>query len=81
MKYDAVIFDFDYTLGDATEAIYAGFVHGLTAMGYPAPDREAAPCRLSERNGYFFVDDSIHAFTSSSVAEFISRPGAHVIEG
>ena len=41
MKYDAVIFDFDYTLGDATEAIYAGFVHGLTAMGYPAPDREA----------------------------------------
>lgn len=41
MKYQAVIFDFDYTLGDATEAIYAGFVHGLTAMGYPAPDREA----------------------------------------
>lgn len=40
MKYEAVIFDFDYTLGDATEAIYAGFVHGLTTMGYPAPDRE-----------------------------------------
>ena len=32
MKYQAVIFDFDYTLGDATEAIYAGFVHGLTAI-------------------------------------------------
>lgn len=41
MKYKAVIFDFDYTLGDATEAIYAGFVHGFAAMGRPAPDREA----------------------------------------
>lgn len=41
MNYDAVIFDFDYTLGDATEAIYAGFVHGLTTMGYPKPDLEA----------------------------------------
>lgn len=41
MKYDAVLFDFDYTLGDATEAIYAGFVHGLTTMGYPKPDLEA----------------------------------------
>lgn len=41
MQYKAVFFDFDYTLGDATDAIYAGFAHGLTAMGYPAPDREA----------------------------------------
>ncbi len=41
MQYKAVFFDFDYTLGDATDAIYAGFLHGLTAMGYPAPDREA----------------------------------------
>ena len=41
MSYDAVLFDFDYTLGDATEAIYAGFVHGLTAMGYPKPGLEA----------------------------------------
>lgn len=40
MRYKAVIFDFDYTLGDATDAIYAGFVHGMTEMGYPAPDRE-----------------------------------------
>ncbi len=41
MSYRAVFFDFDYTLGDATDAIYAAFVHGMTAMGYPVPDREA----------------------------------------
>lgn len=40
MNYKAVIFDFDYTLGDATDAIFAGFTHGMTTMGYPAPDRE-----------------------------------------
>lgn len=41
MRYQAVIFDFDYTLGDATDAIFAGFTHAFTAMGYPAPEREA----------------------------------------
>lgn len=41
MKYKGIFFDFDYTLGDATDAIFAGFVHGMTTMGYPAPEREA----------------------------------------
>ena len=41
MKYKAVFFDFDYTLGDATDAIYAGFTAGMTALGQPIPDREA----------------------------------------
>lgn len=41
MSYRGVIFDFDYTLGDATEAIYAGFVYGLTEMGHPKPTVEA----------------------------------------
>ncbi|NCB63514.1 MAG: HAD family hydrolase [Clostridia bacterium] len=40
MRYQAVVFDFDYTLGDATDAIFAGFTHGFTTMGYPAPERE-----------------------------------------
>ena len=38
--YRAVLFDFDYTLGDATDAIVAGFNYALPAMGYPLPDRE-----------------------------------------
>lgn len=41
MNYQAVIFDFDYTLGDATDAIYAGFRHAFSSMGLPAPEREA----------------------------------------
>ena len=39
--FQAVCFDFDYTLGDCTDSIVAGFRHGLTALGWPAPDREA----------------------------------------
>lgn len=41
MDYQAVVFDFDYTLGDATESIYAGFVRGMEAMGLPVPTVEA----------------------------------------
>ena len=41
MKYQAVLFDFDYTLGDSTEPIVASYTAGLTAMGWSAPDREA----------------------------------------
>lgn len=41
MKYKGIFFDFDYTLGDATEAIVAGFLYGLHTMGYQAmPTRE-----------------------------------------
>lgn len=41
MKYQAVLFDFDYTLGDSTEPIVASYTAGLTALGWPAPEREA----------------------------------------
>ena len=37
MNYKAVLFDFDYTLGDSTAAILIGFQKGMTAMGHPAP--------------------------------------------
>ncbi|MCI7473403.1 MAG: HAD-IA family hydrolase [Clostridiales bacterium] len=41
MGFQGVFFDFDYTLGDATEAIVAGFRYGFTQMGLPEPEREA----------------------------------------
>ena len=41
MQYKAVLFDFDYTLGDGTEAILAGFQHAFSKMGLPQPDSEA----------------------------------------
>lgn len=37
----AVCFDFDYTLADCTDSIVDGFVYGMTALGWPAPSREA----------------------------------------
>ncbi len=41
MAYKGIFFDFDYTLGDATEAIVAGFLYGLHTMGYETmPTRE-----------------------------------------
>ena len=40
MKYKAVIFDFDYTLGDCTEGIAASVNHGLKKMGYEAGEME-----------------------------------------
>lgn len=40
MKYEAILFDFDYTLGDATDSIYDGFCFGLEKMGYPKPGLE-----------------------------------------
>lgn len=41
MNYKAVLFDFDYTIGDSTRPIVESYTAGLTAMGFPAPDREA----------------------------------------
>lgn len=38
MVYPAVLFDFDYTLGDATDAIVAGFAAGFAALGLPEPE-------------------------------------------
>lgn len=41
MKYKAILFDFDYTIGDSTKPIVESYNAGLTAMGWPVPDREA----------------------------------------
>ena len=37
MEYQAILFDFDYTLGDSTVPIVMGYQAGLTAMGWPEP--------------------------------------------
>ncbi len=40
MQYKAVLFDFDYTLGDATESIMAGYAFAFAEMGIPQPTLE-----------------------------------------
>ncbi len=41
MNYQAILFDFDYTLGDSTEPIVSSFTAALGEMGWPAPQRQA----------------------------------------
>ncbi len=40
-KYQGIIFDFDYTLGDSTEGIVLSVRYALGKMGYGSPDVEA----------------------------------------
>ena len=54
MNYRAVCFDFDYTLGDATDSILAGYRRGLACLGWPEPEREAVrhTVGMTLENGY-----------------------------
>ena len=54
MAFQAVFFDFDYTLGDATDAIVAGFQYAFRQMGRPEPEREAVrhTVGMTLENGY-----------------------------
>ena len=56
--FKAVCFDFDYTLADCTDSIVAGFCHGLTQLGWPAPDREAVRGTVG-----FLLEDSYSMLT------------------
>lgn len=41
MRYRAVLFDFDYTIGDATPAIVAGYQYALSVLGHVPATTEA----------------------------------------
>lgn len=56
--FQAVCFDFDYTLGDSTDSIVAGFQYGLTGLGWPAPDRETV-----RRTVGYMLEDSYTMLT------------------
>lgn len=64
MNYKAICFDFDYTLGDATDAIVAGFTHALTQMGWPAPEREAV-----RRTVGYMIEDAYTMLTGDTDSE------------
>ena len=49
MNWSAVLFDFDYTLGDATEASVTGFQYAFGQMGRPIPEREAVRLTVGHR--------------------------------
>ena len=69
MGYQGIFFDFDYTLGDATEAIVAGFLYALHTMGY-----ETMPTRHQIRQTVGLVlDDGFTLITGETDAETRAR--------
>lgn len=64
MKYQAVLFDFDYTLGDATESVVAGYEYAFGALGLPIPSVEA----VRHTVGYLLQDSYVMLSGESSPA-------------
>lgn len=57
MDYQGVFFDFDYTLGDSTDAIAEGYRRGFTALGLPLPTVEQVRATVGLRleDGYTLI--------------------------
>ena len=57
MGYQGVLFDFDYTLGDSTDAIAEGYRRGFADMGLPEPTVEQVRATVGMRleDGYTFL--------------------------
>ena len=57
MRYQGVFFDFDYTLGDSTDAIAEGYRRGFAVMGWPEPTVEQVRATVGMRleDGYTFI--------------------------
>ncbi len=64
MKYDAVVFDFDYTLGDSTEGIVASVNYGLGKLGHPSAEREAVRKTIG-----LSLKETYHALTGDTSEE------------
>ena len=73
--YRAVCFDFDYTLADATDSIVAGFQHGFTKMGWPAPDRETVRGTIG-----YLLEDAYTMLTGDRDPERQARFRAYFLE-
>lgn len=66
--FQAVCFDFDYTLGDCTDSIVVGFRHGLTTMGWPEPSREAVRATIG-----YLLEDAYTMLTGDETPENRAR--------
>ena len=68
LPYRAVCFDFDYTLGDSTDSIVAGFQHAFPILGWPAPDRETVRGTIG-----YLLEDAYTLLTGDESAEHRAR--------
>lgn len=88
MRFKAVLFDFDYTLGDSTGPIAMGYQGGLTAMGWPAPTVEQVRPTIGHtlQDGYTMLtgddneerrDEFYHRFRQAVGEQAVLRSGAN----
>lgn len=68
MTYRAICFDFDYTLGDCTDAIVAGFQHAFSVLGHPKPSRDAIRNTVG-----FMLEDAYSILTGINDPEEIEK--------
>ena len=69
MKYRAICFDFDYTLGDSTDSIVAGFQYGFARLGQPVPDRETVRGTIG-----YLLEDSYTMLTGDGAKRDLLAP-------
>ena len=73
--YSAVCFDFDYTLGDSTDSIVAGFQYGFERLGHPIPDRETVRGTIG-----YLLEDAYTMLTGDRDPERQARFLAYFLE-
>lgn len=73
--YKAVCFDFDYTIGDSTDSIVAGFASGMSRLGHPIPEREAV-----RRTVGYMLEDCYTILTGDGDEENRAKFRAYFIE-
>ena len=72
--YQAVLFDFDYTLADCTDSIVDGFRYAMPLLGHPAPEREAV-----RRTVGFMLEDAYTMLSGDEREENRAQFRAHFI--
>ncbi|UWG95596.1 HAD-IA family hydrolase [Dehalobacter sp. DCM] len=62
MDYEAILFDFDYTLGDSTQAIWTSINYALSQLGYGSRDVESVrrTIGLSLKETFFQLTQKTH---------------------
>ncbi|MDR2502409.1 MAG: HAD family hydrolase [Oscillospiraceae bacterium] len=74
-SYNAYLFDFDYTLADATEGIVAAVNYALFSLGFPAQERETLRRMVS-----IDLAETFRRITGSDDEELIAALQARHIE-
>lgn len=79
--YRAVIFDFDYTLGDSTGGIVQSVNHGLKSLGYPAQETEAIrkTIGLSLKETFFVLTSCRDEEKAARFSEYFKRKADEVM--